>query len=107
MANSLHEYEAWLDTVDSRFRLHETSIKYSFDEQYAFQLSELKDLQGLFAQAEILRNLVFSNSETLPLKYMCSRLARVANQSNDTDIDIEHFLEALNTKWGTFYRKYQ
>lgn len=101
---SLHEYEAWLDTIDDRFRLYPNCIEYKFDEYYLFKLSELNELQSLILQAEILRNLAFNNTEGLPLEYMCKRLVRLANQGNETNIDADYVAKELHSKWGGFYR---
>lgn len=103
----LHEYEAWLDTVDSRFRFGDGSIVYSFDNNYIFPLSMLQDCTSLYEQAEILRGLVFGNTEALPLEYMCRRLVQITNQKSNINIDAEDVIKELNARWGGFYQKAQ
>ncbi|MGL4316461.1 MAG: hypothetical protein ACRCTL_07580 [Pseudomonas sp.] len=103
----LHEYEAWLDTVDSRFRLEEHSIEFSFDKNHSFRLSSLNTFADVMEQAETLKELVFSNTEGLPLEYMCKRLVHLTNLKSNANIDIEHIIKELKGKWGGFYKKPQ
>ena len=103
----LHEYEAWLDTVDSRFRLEKHAIEFIFDKKHTFHLSTLNNFSGILEQAEILKELVFSNTERLPLEYMCKRLVYLANLKNNANIEIEHIIKELKGIWGGFYRESQ
>jgi len=100
--NPLHQYEAWLDTLDARFKTSGESIVYSFDQNHEFPLKQLQSEQGILQQAEILKSLVLVNSEGLPLEYMCKRLIRLSIKANNLDLNIDEILNGLKVKWGSF-----
>ena len=100
--NPLHEYEAWLDTVDARFKISGQSIVYSFDKTHEFPIKALQSKNEIIKQAEIMKALVLKNSECLPLEYMCKRLIMLSREASDLEINIDQVLNELKIKWTGF-----
>lgn len=98
--NPLHEYEAWLDTLDQKLFLADGAIRVEFDHALSIPLSACVDVDSLKACATELRKALHQNHSHLPKQYLLERFLRLAIAANKIRTMQEQVMDELRQEWG-------
>ena len=96
----LDEYEAWLDTLDAKFRVVDGEIRSDFDAPFSISLHECNDVAGIVKCAIRLRKIFLANSSHLPVEYLLKRFIRLAIDVNPLPISKAEILGRLPKEWN-------
>ena len=96
----LDEYEAWLDTLDAKFRVINGEIRSDFDEPFSISLHDCNDVNGIVQCAARLREVFISNSSHLPVEYLLKRFIRLVVDANQLRISKAEILGKLPKEWN-------
>lgn len=97
--SGLDEYEAWLDTLDAKFRIVNGGIRSDFDVPFSISLLDCNDVDGIVKCATKLRTVFLSNSSHLPVEYLLKRFIRLAIDANRLPIPKAEILSRLPKEW--------
>jgi len=96
---SLHEYEAWLDTLDKKLFLADGLIQAEFDHPISIPLTECANVSGLKLWATRLREALKTNHSALPVKYLVERFLRLALEANRVSATRDQVMADLRQEW--------
>jgi hypothetical protein len=96
----LDEYEAWLDTLDTKLYLAGKIVRVEFDIPLAVSLESCADPAGLKACARRLREALRENRTPLPVKYLVERFLRLAIKANKIPVSQDQLMSELRAEWG-------
>lgn len=100
----LDEYEAWLDTIDTKFRVVDGELRCDFDTPFSISLHTCNDVSEIVKCAARLREVFLSDSSHLPVEYLLKRFIRIAVHANQLTISKEEILVKLPTEWNIHSR---
>jgi len=96
----LDQWEAWLDTLDGKFRVINDEIVSSFDEPFSIPLLDCNDAEGIVRCAARLREAFLANSSYLPHEYLIKRFIQLAIDANQLPIAKAEVLSKLPKEWN-------
>lgn len=96
----LDEWEAWLDTLDAKFRVVNGEIFSDFDAPFSIPLHDCNDVDGIVKCALRLREAFIGNSSYLPHEYLIKRFIRLAIDANHLPISKAEILNKLPNEWN-------
>lgn len=98
---ALHDYEAWLDTLDEKLFAVNGVIRSEFDHAVSIPLSECANMDGLkFWAAELCKTLRLNRSSHLPMAHLLKRFLRLAIIENNIPITPESVMSELRQEWN-------
>ena len=98
---ALHDYEAWLDTLDEKLFAANGVIRSEFDHAISIPFSECADMNGLkFWAAELRKALRLNRSSHLPMAHLLKRFLRLAIIENNIPITPESVMSELRQEWN-------
>ncbi|MEJ1162672.1 hypothetical protein V9K97_03165 [Variovorax sp. CCNWLW186] len=98
---ALHDYEAWLDTLDEKLFAVNGVIRSEFDHAVSIPLSECANMDGLkFWAAELCKTLRLNRSSHLPMAHLLKRFLRLATMENSISITPESIMGELRQEWN-------
>ena len=96
----LDEWEAWLDTLDAKFRVANGEIFSDFDTPFSIPLDDCNNIEGIVKCAARLRESLLANSSYLPHEYLIKRFIRLAIDINQLPISKAAILSKLPKEWN-------
>ena len=93
--NSLHEYEAWLTTLDGKLYVKNDWVVSRFGKEDRIHLSECSSYYAVLRWVLMLRQSWLGDSAVLPLDYLTERFVRLVNESNHLNIDANSIKEDI------------
>lgn len=96
----LDEWEAWLDTLDAKFRVVKNEILSDFDAPFSIHLHDCNDVDGIVTCAVRLREVFLANPSYLPHEYLIKRFIRLAIDANQLPISKAEILKRLPNEWN-------
>ncbi|MBS1208948.1 MAG: hypothetical protein H6R19_1346 [Proteobacteria bacterium] len=95
----LHDYEAWLDTLDKKLYLAGSVVQVEFDNPLTIRLSNCTDAAGLKLCALSLREALRKNHSHLPVKYLLERFLRIVIKANKIPFSRDQVMNELREEW--------
>ena len=93
--NGLHQYEAWLDQLDTQLTIRRNAIVLEMGDGLRMPLAECRSAEGIFLQGRQLLAKLVRELPSLPEKYLVGRYVRLACRANRLDLDQEVLVSAI------------
>ena len=93
--NSLHEYEAWLTTLDGKLYVKNDWVVSRFGNEDRIHMSECRSYYAVLRWVLELRQSWVADPAGLPLDYLTERFVRLVNESNNLNIDAASIKEEV------------